>query len=107
LTRLDDEHWQEAIRRNLISPTVTRNTINSLRQGADPKKSKSLPSWLLMGISAPAGFSDEDESRLQEKILTICEESGVQLFRRDKSRAAKGARLMHIDSPPSADNSAA
>jgi len=83
LVQLSDEQWKKALDEKLVSPTVTRSAVDRFRRGPLPKKSRLLPAWLFLGISADKDMTPAHRSRLEEAILKICEQEGADLIRHD------------------------
>lgn len=88
LTQFSDEQWKKAIDERLISPTVTRSAVDSFRRGPLPKKPRTLPAWLFLGISADKDMTPSHRSRLKEAILKICEQEGAELIPHDGPRGS-------------------
>ena len=80
LSQFSDEQWKKALDEKLISPTVTRSAVDRFRRGPLPKKPRTLPAWLFLGISADKDMTPSHRSRLKEAILKICEQEGAELI---------------------------
>jgi hypothetical protein len=96
LSLLSDEQWKKALNEKLIFPTVTRSAVDRLRRGPLPKKPRSLPAWLFLGISADKDMTPANKSRLEAAILKICEQEGAELIPhrgpRGSDRISEGLR---------------
>ena len=102
LSQLSDEQWKKALDEKLISPTVTRSAVDRFRRGPLPKKPRTLPAWLFLGISADKDMTPAHRSRLEEAILKICEQEGAELIRHDGPRGSDSISegLRQTRSPP-------